>query len=114
MLQRFVRTSKNIIVDMGKENKNEKCCGSCLHFNNEDANGNGICVKLKILINCTEKCTCYKKRTCRDCKHRERWEFDSKIIQYCGKRKSGRTFNGWLKIKVTNEACPLFELIKEE
>lgn len=60
-----------------------------------------------------EKC-CYKKRTCRDCKHRERWECGSKIIQYCGKRKSGRTFNGLLKIKVTNEACPLFEIRKEE
>ena len=47
--------------------------------------------------------------TCRSCAHRERWECGSRIIQYCGKRTSNRTFNGKLKIKVTNNACELYE-----
>lgn len=46
---------------------------------------------------------------CRTCAHRQRWECNSKVIQYCGKRKSNRTFNGLLKIKVTNNACELYE-----
>lgn len=47
--------------------------------------------------------------TCRTCKHRQPWEFGSKIIQYCGARKNNRTFNHLLKIKVTNEACSLYK-----
>lgn len=46
---------------------------------------------------------------CRTCAHRQRWECESKVIQYRGKRKSNRTFNGLLKIKVTNNACELYE-----
>jgi len=49
---------------------------------------------------------------CRTCEHRERWECGASIIQYCGVRKSNRTFNGKLKIKVTMAACPLYEPIK--
>lgn len=47
--------------------------------------------------------------TCGECEHRQRWECGSKIIQYCGKRKSNRTDNGLLKIKCKNKACALFE-----
>ena len=43
--------------------------------------------------------------TCRSCTNRERWQCGWSIIQYCGVRKSNRTDNGLLKIKVTNEAC---------
>lgn len=50
--------------------------------------------------------------TCRSCRHRERWECESKVIQYCGKLRSGRTWNGKKKIKVTNAACGYYE--KEE
>lgn len=46
-----------------------------------------------------------KKKTCRTCVNRERWECGSKIIQYCRKLKSSRTFNGLKKIKCNQEAC---------
>lgn len=46
---------------------------------------------------------------CRTCKHRQRWQCGGSIIQYCGVRKSNRTFNGLLKIKVTNPACAAYE-----
>lgn len=50
--------------------------------------------------------------TCRQCKHRQRWECEGggRIIQYCGVRRSNRTENGLLHIKVTNKACYMFEL----
>lgn len=49
------------------------------------------------------------EQTCRECKHRERWQCNSKVFQYCGKRKSNRTSNGKLKIKCKDRACELFE-----
>lgn len=51
------------------------------------------------------------EKTCRACANRQRWECGGRVIQYCGVRKSKRTFNRLLKIKVTNPAC---ELYKEE
>jgi len=48
-------------------------------------------------------------KTCRDCAHRQRWQCGSKVIQYCGARKSNRTENKLLKIKAGNPACNLFE-----
>ncbi len=48
-------------------------------------------------------------KTCRQCEHRQRWECNSKVFQYCGKRNSNRTDNGLLKIKAKNPACHLFE-----
>jgi hypothetical protein len=50
-----------------------------------------------------------KGKTCRTCMHRQRWQCDSKVIQYCGVRKSNRTDNGLLKIKCKNEACEGYE-----
>jgi|GEM_PF-2322899 len=50
--------------------------------------------------------------TCRQCRHRQRWECEGSIIQYCGVRRSNRTENGLLHIKVTNKACYSFELEK--
>lgn len=50
-------------------------------------------------------------KTCRNCEHRERWECGGSIIQYCGVRKSNRTFNNLKKIKVTDPACPLFKKV---
>jgi len=47
--------------------------------------------------------------TCNSCKHRQRWECGSKIIQYCGVRKSNRTENGLLKIKCNLKSCALYE-----
>lgn len=47
---------------------------------------------------------------CRTCAHREPWQCGGKIIQYCGVRKSKRTFNGLLKIKVTNPSCELYKI----
>ncbi|MCB9073996.1 MAG: hypothetical protein H6552_00465 [Chitinophagales bacterium] len=48
-------------------------------------------------------------KTCRTCIHRERWRCGGSIIQYCGKRKSNRTFNNLKKIKVTDIACELYQ-----
>lgn len=47
--------------------------------------------------------------TCRHCIHRERHQCGGSIVQYCGLRKSTRTHNGKLKIKVTDTACSAFE-----
>ena len=46
---------------------------------------------------------------CRTCAHRQRWQCDGSVIQYCSARKSRRTFNGLLKIKVTNPACMAYK-----
>lgn len=51
---------------------------------------------------------------CKDCEHRQRWECNSKVFQYCGIRKSNRTNNGFLKIKCKDAACSLFEPQKKE
>lgn len=48
------------------------------------------------------------QHTCKDCYYRERWQYGSKIIQYCSKIKSNRTSNGQKKIKCKNTACGLF------
>lgn len=50
-----------------------------------------------------------KTETCKTCEHRERHECNSKIIQYCGVRKSNRTRNGKLKIKASDMACNLYK-----
>lgn len=46
---------------------------------------------------------------CRTCQHLERWQCGGTWIQYCGARKSKRTRNGLLKIKVTLPACALYK-----
>jgi len=51
--------------------------------------------------------------TCKNCEHRQRWECNSKVFQYCGVRKSNRTNNGLLKIKCKDASCSLFEEIKK-
>jgi hypothetical protein len=48
---------------------------------------------------------------CRECEHRQRWQCNSKVFQYCGVRKSNRTSNGKLKIKCRDKACQLFKPI---
>jgi hypothetical protein len=50
------------------------------------------------------------ENTCRHCAHRQRWGCGGSIIQYCGVRKSNRTRNGLLKIKVTDKACEAFKM----
>lgn len=47
-------------------------------------------------------------KTCKECMHRQRWQCNSKVFQYCGARKSKRTENGLLKIKCKTPACELF------
>jgi len=47
--------------------------------------------------------------TCRSCEHRERHQCGGSVIQYCGVRKSNRTQNGQLKIKVTMPACAAYK-----
>ena len=48
-------------------------------------------------------------KTCRTCRWRERWQCGGSIIQYCRRNPSNRTFNGLMKIKVTNRACDLYQ-----
>ena len=50
-----------------------------------------------------------KGLTCNTCEHRQRWHCNSKVIQYCGVRKSNRTENGLLKIKCKDLACSLYK-----
>lgn len=47
--------------------------------------------------------------TCNSCEHRQRWQCNSKVFQYCGVRKSNRTNNGLLKIKCKDAACQLYK-----
>lgn len=47
--------------------------------------------------------------TCNSCEHRQRWQCNSKVFQYCGVRKSNRTENGLLKIKCKDAACSLYK-----
>ena len=47
--------------------------------------------------------------TCNSCEHRQRWQCNSKVFQYCGVRKSNRTENGLLKIKCKDAAYPLYK-----
>lgn len=49
--------------------------------------------------------------TCLNCQHRERHQCGGSIIQYCGIRKSNRTYNGQLKIKCKTPACSSFKKI---
>lgn len=47
--------------------------------------------------------------TCLTCEHRERHQCGGSIIQYCGVRKSNRTYNGQLKIKCKTPACAVYK-----
>lgn len=51
--------------------------------------------------------------TCWLCVNRQRWHCGSKVIQYCGARKSNRTTNGLLKIKARGPACELYKIYIE-
>lgn len=54
-----------------------------------------------------------QQKTCKDCEHRQRWQCNSKVFQYCGVRKSNRTENGLLKIKCKTKACGQFKQIEK-
>lgn len=46
---------------------------------------------------------------CKDCKHSERWQCNTKTIWYCGLLHSNRTHNHKLKIKANQEQCKYIE-----
>lgn len=48
-------------------------------------------------------------KTCRTCVHRQRWECNSKVFQYCGIWRDNRTFNKLKKIKCKDKACEMYE-----
>jgi len=50
-----------------------------------------------------------EQKTCLTCQHRQRWQCNSKVFQYCGARKSNRTENGLLKIKCKTVACTIYK-----
>lgn len=52
--------------------------------------------------------TLVNNNNCGKCKHIERHQCCSKIIFYCGIRKSKRTSNGLLKVKCKTTACAFF------
>lgn len=52
--------------------------------------------------------------TCLNCQHRERHQCGGSIIQYCGVRKSNRTYNGQLKIKCKSPACSSFKKVNND
>lgn len=53
-------------------------------------------------------------KTCRTCKHRERWalnEKSSKVVQCCNLQPSKRSNSGYKTIKAKNKACENYESI---
>lgn len=50
---------------------------------------------------------------CRTCQHRQRWRCGGSIIQYCGVRKSNRTFNGLMKVQAKFPACAAYKQIEK-
>lgn len=50
---------------------------------------------------------------CRTCIHAEGWQCGSKVIYYCKNRRSNRTENGLLKIKLKNPSCAGYEAIEK-
>lgn len=53
------------------------------------------------------------KETCLTCEHRQRWQCNSKVFQYCAVRKCKRTSNGLKKIKCKDKACLQYKKIEE-
>ena len=50
---------------------------------------------------------------CLTCAHREHWLCGASKIQYCGIRKSNRTFNGLMKIQAKFPACAAYKQIEK-
>lgn len=53
-------------------------------------------------------------KTCRTCKHRERWalsDWSSKVVQCCNLQPSKRSNSGYKTIKAKNKACENYESI---
>jgi hypothetical protein len=50
------------------------------------------------------------KYTCRNCKNAQGWQSGGSVIYYCAVRKSNRTENKLLKIKLKNPSCLSFIL----
>ena len=51
-------------------------------------------------------------KTCRTCKHRERWalsDWSNKVVQCCNLQPSKRSNSGYKTIKVTDKACENYE-----
>lgn len=43
-----------------------KCCSNCLHFHNEDAEGNGWCYKRDTARHCSQGCLQHELKTKKD------------------------------------------------
>lgn len=63
---------------------------------------------MQTLFNVEEVKPMQPKAFCRTCKHRQRWDCNSKVFQYCGIRKSNKTSNKLLKIKCKTPACEMY------
>lgn len=64
---------------------------------------------MKTLFNLSDFDKELPKTTCRTCEHRQRWDFNGKVFQYCGIRKSNRTSNGLLKIRCKDLSCDFYK-----
>jgi hypothetical protein len=48
------------------------------------------------------------ENTCKDCVHRQRWRYGTKVFQYCEVNKCNLTSNGLKKVKLKTPACSKF------
>ena len=90
-------------VNYSRKWGSEKANGVVNHIIEDELN-----TSLKSLFSTLES-EALKTSTCLSCEHRQRWECNSKVMQYCGVRKSNRTANRLLKIKCKNAACVLYK-----
>ena len=45
------------------DSKTIRCCGNCLHFHNEDAEGKGWCYKRDAARHCSQNCLQHELKT---------------------------------------------------
>lgn len=60
----FIRWAyiNDLLPDVTKETDQEKCCGNCRHFSNEDINGNGWCSEIDDETTCGQTCENWREK----------------------------------------------------
>lgn len=92
-------------MEIKKDDKTINVHGSLFDVHDNDV------VQIKAKGKDVEIMTWNKKnqKTCRTCKHRQRWQCGGSIISYCAIRPSRRTFNGLMKVLCNQIACDGYE-----
>lgn len=64
----------------------------------------------------TSEQTRIEDRTCKTCKHRQRWgfEYGTKVTQHCSLQADNRNRTGFKTIKAKNPACYRYEEVKND